>query len=100
MEHWNTDGIVTKREIVKITNRVGDIFTITRAFESCVQDDTAEPKTVSQVPLNFDAGDFLEMRLTEEIMQEIKDEIGNTDNTSNLVHKTGIETISGAKTFT
>jgi hypothetical protein len=45
---------VTKKEVLTVSARSGDSFTISaRATESCVQDESADPKVRSSNALSF-----------------------------------------------
>lgn len=67
--------IVTKREIVNVTNRVWDTFTITRAYESCPLSDSST--TQQQIAQSFDDGDLVQMRLTAWKVNTIETNITN-----------------------
>jgi len=90
---------VIRREIVKCTNRSSDTMTIVRGFGTCVQDDTANPKAQGTAIYAFDVGDTVSLYITKEDIDDIKNEILTADNTSNLLHKTGTETVTGDKTY-
>ena len=75
LEHYDENGNCIKREIVKCVNRENNTLTIQRAFEKCVADDTANPKTLQQSPYNFVAGDSISLTLTSEFMEDIQNEI-------------------------
>jgi len=105
LEHWDANGVVTKREVVKVTSRAGDVLTgVTRAFEPCVQEDSQTTKTATQNPLNFDANDFLEIRVTKKLLKDITDEIVRLEtdkaNDNVVVKLAGTQTITGDKSFT
>jgi len=91
------DGIVIKREIVRITSRTGDVFSMDRAVEECPQSNTATTQTANA--LEFDEGTFVTMKLTAKQIDEAYQEMLVDDDTTNLVHKSGTETVTGAKTF-
>ena len=95
-----TNSIVTKREIVKVTNRSSDTFTIVRSSWYCVQDDSVTPKVRDNTARAFSDGDYVSLYITAEQEKDVQDEIYNNDNTSNLVHKTWTETITWVKSFT
>ena len=75
IEHYDDDWNCVKREIVKATARDGNTLTIVRAFEECVADDTANPKTLQQSPFNFVAWDSVSLTLTAELVTDIQNEI-------------------------
>ena len=75
LEHYDDDWNVVKREIVKCTDRDWNTITIVRWFETCVADDTANPKTLQQSPYNFVAGDSVSLTLTSEFVTDIQNEI-------------------------
>ena len=75
LEHYDDDWNCVKREIVKATARDNNTITIVRAFEECVADDTANPKTLQQSPFNFVAGDSVSLTLTSELISDIQNEI-------------------------
>ena len=73
-------GIVIKREIVKVTDRVWDVFTVERKFLACVQDDTAEPKVKTQNSFTFDDGDSITLSIYSENDEQIKWELTRLEN--------------------
>ena len=75
LEHYDDDWNVVKREIVKCTDRDWNTITIVRWFETCVADDTANPKTLQQAHFNFVAGDSVSLTLTSWFITDIQDEI-------------------------
>ena len=75
IEHYDDDWNCVKREIVKGTARDNNTITIVRAFEECVADDTANPKTLQQSPFNFVAWDSVSLTLTSELVTDIQNEI-------------------------
>jgi len=91
-------GFVIKREIVKVTNRVDDLFTIVRAYKLCVQDDTAEPKTMTQNGLTFSSGDSITNAIYAENDADIKAELELKAKTSDVILKTGNQTLTGELT--
>ena len=80
IEHYDDDWNVVKREIVKWTERDNNTITIVRAFEECVADDTANPKTLQQSPFNFVAWDSVSLTLTSELITDIQNEISRQNN--------------------
>ena len=75
LEHYDDDWNVVKREIVKCTDRDWNVITIVRWFETCVADDTSNPKTLQQAHFNFVAGDSVSLTLTSWFITDIQDEI-------------------------
>lgn len=75
LEHYDDDWNCVKREIVKCTDRDWNTITIVRWFETCVADDTANPKTLQQAHFNFVAGDSVSLTLTSEFVTDIQNEI-------------------------
>ena len=75
LEHYDDDWNCVKREIVKCTDRDWNTITIVRWFETCVADDTSNPKTLQQSPFNFVAGDSVSVTLTSWFITDIQDEI-------------------------
>lgn len=80
IEHYDDDWNCVKREIVKWTARDNNTITIVRAFEECVADDTANPKTLQQSPFNFVAWDSVSLTLTSELITDIQNEITRQNN--------------------
>ena len=70
LEHYNDDWNVVKREIVKCVERDWNNMTIERAVESCVADDTANPKSRT-----FIAGDSVWLTITSWLIKDMQDEI-------------------------
>lgn len=58
------------REIVEVSAKNWSTLTISRAVESCVADDTASPKTFSQVAHNFDANSIVSLSMTAWTLQD------------------------------
>ena len=75
IEHYDDDWNCVKREIVKWTARDNNTITVVRAFEECVADDTANPKTLQQSSFNFVAGDSVSLTLTSELVTDLQNEI-------------------------
>lgn len=75
LEHYDDDWNCVKREIVKCTDRDWNTITIVRWFETCVADDTSNPKTLQQAHFNFVAGDSVSLTLTSEFVTDIQNEI-------------------------
>ena len=72
LEHYE-DGVCTKREIVKITAKSTDTFTVTRWFAVCIMND--ETKQQWQWSQAFSVGDFLSLYLSKEIWESITQNI-------------------------
>ena len=72
LEHYEND-VCTKREIIKITAKNNDTFTITRWFAVCIMND--ETKQQWQWSQTFVAGDFLSLYLSKEIWESITQNI-------------------------
>lgn len=92
LEQFNTSNQVTKREIVNLTGRTGDTLTITRAYEACVQDDTASIKTSTQNALSFDLWDGvvkISQYMTKKILDDIQAEL--TDINTNYATKADVQ---------
>lgn len=105
LEKFNSSSQVIKREIVKVTWKTWDTFTISRAEESCVQDDTANPKTLTNNALSFSSWDKVSIYNTAWNDKDLKDELVRLEtdkaNDSEVIHNTWDETgISWNKTFT
>ena len=72
------NGETVTREIVKVTAKSGSTLTVERAVESCISDDTANPKTYSQVAHSFDANAVVSLEMTSGTLQDAQNAI--TDN--------------------
>lgn len=73
LRHYDTDGSVLKREIVKVTARTDDTLTVVRHFEDCRISDTAwAPSSVSST---FDTDDYISMDITAWLLDDIQDEV-------------------------
>ena len=68
LEHYEND-VCTKREIVKITAKSTDTFTITRWFAVCVMNDST--KAQWQWSQEFVVGDVLNLYLSKELRESI-----------------------------
>jgi len=69
------NGQTTVREIVEVTGKTWNTLTINRAVESCVSDDTATPKTMSQIAHNFEAGAVVSLVMTAWTLKDVQDEM-------------------------
>lgn len=78
--NWQT----TVREIVKATAKTWNTITIERAVESCILDDSANPKSFSQVAHSFEANSIVSLSMTAWIMQDCQAWI--TDNTNAIAN--------------
>lgn len=68
--------VCIKREVLTISARTGDAFTISaRASETCVQDDSQDPKTRTATALSFSSGDTVKLTLTEEDWNGLEEEV-------------------------
>lgn len=76
------NGETVTREIVKVTAKSGSTLTVERAVESCISDDTANPKTYSQVAHSFDANAVVSLEMTSGTLQDAQS--GITDNANNI----------------
>jgi hypothetical protein len=65
--------LVTKREIVKVTNKSGDIFTIVRSADYCLA--SASATTQTNTAFAFDSGDVISLRLVGENLNDINTEL-------------------------
>lgn len=72
------NGETVTREIVKATAISWDTITIQRAFEPCISDDTANPKTYTQVAHSFEWNAIVSLSLTAWMLQDVQQWI--TDN--------------------
>ena len=86
LEHYDDDWNCVKREIVKCTEKDWNTITIERWFESCVADDTANPKQLQQAPFNFVAGDSVSLTLTSEFIKDVQDEVWRQLNALNTAN--------------
>lgn len=75
LEHYNDDGNVVKREIVKCVARDGNNMEVVRAVETCVADDTANPKTLQQNSWTFVAWDSVWLTITSWLIDDMQNEI-------------------------
>lgn len=71
---YDTDGVtVLKREMVNITNRSGDIATITRAYETCPLGTASS--ALQQVAQDFDTNDILEIVVSKKCLDDFNTDI-------------------------
>lgn len=102
IEHYDDSNNCVKREIVKATARDNNTITVERAFEECVADDTANPKTLQQSPFNFVAGDSVSLTITSELVTDLQNEITrqlNNLETAQTCITTDEQRISDIETF-
>lgn len=76
------NGKTVVREIVKVTAKNSNTLTIERAVEPCVADDTANPKTISQVAHSFEANSVVSLSMTAWTLQDCQ--TGITDNAGEI----------------
>ena len=69
------NGKAVIREIVEVTARSWNTLTINRAVEPCVSDDTATPKTMSQIAHNFEANSVVSLVMTAWTLKDVQDEM-------------------------
>ena len=73
---FDTDGVtVLKREIVKVTARSTDTFTIERSAWTCPWSDAVQTQWTTAY--QFDANDYFFLINSAEIMKDIQDEVEN-----------------------
>lgn len=77
MEVKNNDPVtpfsVLKREIRKVTGRVGDTFTATRSAGTCLPNDASN--TPGTTAFAFSSGDTVTLTVTAETIKDIQDEV-------------------------
>lgn len=89
-EKFNAAEQVIGREVVKVTwSPAADQFTVVRQYEECVQNETADPKIISNWPQTFDSGDKISLYQTAWDNRDLKEEVVriNTDLTTNYATK-------------
>lgn len=64
---------VVKREIVRVTNRVGDTLTIVRSAGTCLPDDSSN--TPGTTAFAFSASDIVTLTVTAETIKDLQDEM-------------------------
>lgn len=67
------NGVAEAREIVKVTAKNGNTLTVVRAVEPCVGDDTANPKTITQVAHNFEAWSTVALTMTAWTLEDVQE---------------------------
>lgn len=108
LEKWSVISgvdVVTKREIALCTNRVWNILTVTRWADFCVQDDSADPKTYTNNPLDFSVWDVVSMRYNAKTHNDLQAQVDviqeEINNPTGLMDLTTDQTVaSWVKTFT
>lgn len=68
LEHYEWE-ICTKREIIKITAKNSDSFTVSRWFAVCIMND--QTKAQGNTPQSFSTGDFLSLYFSKELRESI-----------------------------
>jgi len=73
----NATGLVSKREIVRVTNRVGDTFTIVRSAGYCPASSTATTQTNTAFSFTPDADNtvVLSLKMTAEDLDDLNAEL-------------------------
>jgi hypothetical protein len=92
---------VLKREIVEVSNKSWDTFTITRSAGYCPESDTATTQT--NTAFAFDSWDWVYLVDSKERHDDVANEIirleNDKANDSEVVHNTGDENVDWVKTF-
>ena len=92
---------VLKREMVRVTNKAWDTFTIVRSAWSCPVSDVALTQTTTA--LAFNSLDSVSLVMTNEQQEDVQEEIERLEtdkaNDNVVVKLTGNQTIAGIKTF-
>lgn len=91
LEHYEND-ICTKREVIKITAKNNDTFTITRWFADCIMND--QTKQQGHGSQEFVVGDYLSLYLSKEIWESLT--VWITTNETNI--QTMVARINAPKT--
>jgi len=91
IEQLDTSNVVTKREIVSVTNRVSDTFTITRSAWTCPASDTATTQTTTAY--SFTDWALVQLRVLSEDLNwlSLKTNVLELDNTSVFTPDTDYE---------
>lgn len=74
--NWQT----VVREIVEVTAKNWDTLSINRAVEPCISDDTATPKTMTQIAHAFEANSVVSLSMTAWTLKDVQDEIDDQSN--------------------
>lgn len=80
IEQYNSDWIVVVREIATATAKDWNTISITRATESCVSDESANPKVLSQVAHSFNADSVVSLSMTAWMLQDVQEWRTDLDN--------------------
>lgn len=91
LEHYEND-ICTKREVIKITAKNNDTFTITRWFADCIMND--QTKQQGHGSQEFVVGDYLSLYLSKQIWESLT--VWITTNETNI--QTMVARINAPKT--
>jgi len=75
LENIDNNGVVQKREIVKITARNGDILTVVRKFAPCLANDNANTQWLTS--FSFNAGDIISNYIAKEYLDKINEAIND-----------------------
>ena len=75
IEKTNSDWAVILREIVKVTSKTQNSFEVVRWSWTCVQDDTASPRTQGNTAHSFASWDRICLYRTSEQVKDIQDEL-------------------------
>jgi hypothetical protein len=77
LENYDLSGVVTKREIVKVSNRSGDTFTIVRSVGTCPPSDVSS--TQGTTAFAFGNNDTVRLNMTSEVVKDIQDEVARLE---------------------
>jgi len=103
LRQYNVDWYFIKQEIVLVTARSWNTFTITRSYGTCVQDETANPKVQWSSARSFEIDDSMALYFTAENQEDLNDEVERleTDKAEDdeVVKITWNQTIAWIKTF-
>lgn len=100
--HFDVDLVtVLKREIVLVTAKSWDTFTIVRWWGECIGADGET--TQGNTEYTFDEDDYFFVGIVAEVIEDIQDELERLEtdkaDDSTVVHNTWNETVAGVKTF-
>lgn len=101
VKKYNANWLFTKNELVLVTHRVTDTFTITRSAWTCVQDETANPKIQWTTARSFDTWDTVSLYATAENDQDMKTEIARleTDKLNIADYQNGTKVFAASSTW-
>lgn len=88
---------VIKREIVLVTGRTDELFSITRGAWYCPASDTATTQT--NTSFWFNAGDSVSLTVVSEQIQQMESDIAEKAQDDTVVKLTGNQTVGWIKTF-